>query len=320
MNNLKYRQLTYNVDFYSKKNCFKLLAFIIDCCNYKCEYCYNDLPRTSKKLDLDKLYYFISEILFGKLRKQHLELELIGGEPTLHPNLVEFCRKISKLPNIHTTIYTNFSQTAEYYKELVDIDNRMTLILSWHTSNTQFEEKLALLPKEMLENNITVSVIYEHNNIKKALEVFDYVRTKYPYVRELSFPLIDNNPNYTNKYDEQSLVEYKKRLPFVKDLTRIKVQYIDGTSEIVDQHYFIVDDETRNYKRWICNVGIDFCFIYFNGDICPCDAYRNIKLGNLNSDKLDEFNLNTKPLFCNNTCCPCVFDVKKTLVFNHIKT
>ena len=309
------RQITYNIDFYAKQNSFKLLAFIIDCCNYKCEYCYNDLPRTGKKIDLNKLYYFVSEILIRKLEKQHIKLELIGGEPTLHPDLVEFCKKISKLPNIHTTIYTNFSQSAEYYKNLIDIDNRMSLILSWHTSNIQFEEKLAQLPKEMLQNNITVSVIYEHNNTKKALEVFDFVHAKYPYVKELSFPLIDNNPNYANKYDEQSLAEYKKRLPFVKDLTRIKVQYADGTSEIVDQHYFIVDDETRNYRRWLCNVGIDFCFIYFNSDICICDAYRNVKLGNLNSSKLDEFKLNAKPHFCNNACCPCVFDVYKKKAF-----
>lgn len=30
MNNLKNKCLTYNVDFYAKKNNFKLLAFIID--------------------------------------------------------------------------------------------------------------------------------------------------------------------------------------------------------------------------------------------------------------------------------------------------
>lgn len=318
MNNLKNKCLTYNVDFYAKKNNFKLLAFIIDQCNYRCEYCYNVLPRTNKRLNLDKLYYFVSKILIGKLQKQYLELELIGGEPTLHPDLLRFCERIAKIKNIHTTIYTNFSSPIEYYKKLIGIDSRITLILSWHTSNKQFMQKLALFSKEILENNITVSVIYEHNNINKALEIFDHVHMNYSYVRELSFPLIDNNANYENKYNEQSMVEYNKRLKFVKDLTRIKIQYTDNTSEIVDQHYFIVDDETRNYKYWLCNAGIDFCFIYLNSDICICDAYRNVKLGNLDSSQLDNFKLNVKPKLCGNTCCPCVFDVKKTAAFKHL--
>ena len=92
------------------KNNFKLLVFIIDSCNYSCEYCYNDLPRTNKKIDLNKLYFFISEILLKKLNKKYIQLELIGGEPTLHPDLIDFCEKISHIPNIFTTIYTNFSK------------------------------------------------------------------------------------------------------------------------------------------------------------------------------------------------------------------
>ena len=285
--NKKIKHITYNINFYNNANSFKLLAFIIDSCNYTCEYCYNDLPRTNKKIDLNKLYFFITEILLKKLKKEYIWLELIGGEPTLHPDLVEFCEKISKIDNINTTIYTNFSKSVDYYIKLLEIDKRISLILSWHNANFQFKEKINKIPRFFLEKNITVSVIYEHKNIKNALEIFDYIHIKHPYIKELSFPLIDENINYcVEKYTTADINEYKKRLPFVKDLTKIKIQYKDNTYKIVDQHYFITDETRKNFKYWMCNVGIDFCFIYFNSDICICDGYRDKKMGNLNSDNL----------------------------------
>jgi hypothetical protein len=80
----------------------------------------------------DEYIFYVKSLYPNK----YIQLELIGGEPTLHPDLVDFCEKISHIPNIFTTIYTNFSKPAEYYLKLLNIDNRLSLILSWHTSNT----------------------------------------------------------------------------------------------------------------------------------------------------------------------------------------
>lgn len=314
----KDKKIIYNYDLYSTANPFKLLVFVIDSCNYKCEYCYNVFPRTNKKIDLKKLYTFITDILIKKFNKQNIQLELIGGEPTLHPELFEFCKKISLLPNINTTIFTNFSQDIEYYINLLNIDNRINLILSWHTANNLFVEKLKKMPLSYITQNITVSVIYEHNNIEKSLEVFDIVHNNYPTIRELSFPLIDNNINYyTNAYSKQDMQEYEKRLKYIKDLTHIKIEFADKTYKIIDQHYFIVNEQEKCFKHWLCNAGKDYCFIYYTGDICPCDGYRdNKKLGNLNN--LADFQLNTKSILCEVDLCPCVFDVYKKRVFNSI--
>ena len=169
---------------------------------------------------------------------------------------------------------------------------------------------------EHIKNNITASVIYEHNNIDKSLYIFDTIHKKYPHIKELSFPLIDENVNYhEKKYSIDDIAKYNKRLQYVKDLTRIKIQYSNNTYKIVDQHYFIIDETRKNFKYWLCNAGIDFCFIYFDSNICICDGYRDKKLGNLNSANLINFELNKKPFFCKNTCCPCVFDVYKKKIF-----
>lgn len=313
---MKHKIETYNADLYSHKNCFKLLVYIIDSCNYNCEYCYNDFPRTNIKLDLNKLYVFIKDILIDTYKKDYIWLELIGGEPTLHPDLLDFCQKISKLNNIYTTIYTNFSKEVDFYNTLLDIDSRISLILSWHSSNKTFKDKLNLIPKKYIQNNITVSVIYEHNNISGALNIFDYVKNTYNDIKELAFPLIEDNKRYCSlKYTDDNIIEYNKRLQFVKDKTNIKLVFNDKSSEIVNQHYFITNEENKIFTRWLCYAGTDFCFIYFNGDICPCDGYKNkIKLGNLYSSNISKIKFNKK-IFCEVKYCPCVFDVRKKLVF-----
>lgn len=95
MSSLRKLTAAYGKDFYSKPDPFQLLAFVVDACNYGCEYCYNHFPRTNKRLDLAKLEAFVYEAVFGKMGKKTLSLDLIGGETLVHPDLLPFCRKIA---------------------------------------------------------------------------------------------------------------------------------------------------------------------------------------------------------------------------------
>ena len=65
-----------------------MLVYIADVCNYNCEYCYNKKPRTGKLLDLDKLLQFLIDM--QQKTKKRIAVELIGGEPTLHPGMLDF--------------------------------------------------------------------------------------------------------------------------------------------------------------------------------------------------------------------------------------
>ena len=191
----KLKKQIYNINLYQHQNSFKLLVYIIDSCNYNCIYCFNE-HCTNKILDLNKLYFFIVEVLIRQLNKSHIYLELIGGETTLHPKLVEFCKKIANIKNIYTTIFTNFSKSVDYYKQLIQIDSRIQFILSWHSQNTMYLDKLNYFSQHEITNNIIVADIYEHDNIKQSLYVFDYILEKYPYIKGRNFPLIENTKTY----------------------------------------------------------------------------------------------------------------------------
>lgn len=155
----------YNPDVYATSGSFKLLAFIADMCNYDCKYCYNVKPRTGLMLDLAVLRQFVVDILIGQIHRDAIHIELIGGEPTLHPDLPVFCSDMAAVENAYITIFSNFSKPAEYYRALLDSNSRVKLILSWHSANGQssdFIDKLDGFSEDQLRNRITVSVIYEH--------------------------------------------------------------------------------------------------------------------------------------------------------------
>jgi molybdenum cofactor biosynthesis enzyme MoaA len=82
-------ELYYKLNSKLISNNINIEIFCTDCCNYNCYYCVNlndGYVRQNKFLDFDKIYNLIIW-LYSKYKK-HICITLIGGEPTLHPNLL----------------------------------------------------------------------------------------------------------------------------------------------------------------------------------------------------------------------------------------
>jgi len=79
-------------------------------CNLKCRYCYSlsDLDKLNTNLSLEDFNLLLSEFR----RNRILQVALGGGEPTLHPNFVEFVKRLrvegKTVPN-YTTNGTNLT-------------------------------------------------------------------------------------------------------------------------------------------------------------------------------------------------------------------
>ena len=77
------------------------LLDVIRGCNITCRACYNTAPERAKPLEK------IREELDILCRRRRLDsVAIIGGEPTLHPNLCKIVRMI-KARDIHVEIFTN---------------------------------------------------------------------------------------------------------------------------------------------------------------------------------------------------------------------
>lgn len=80
------------IDFPGKVSCVVFLSG----CNFDCPYCHNpELVRggsLGQELDMGQLFSFLEK------RRKHLEgVVITGGEPTIHPDLADFCRRIKSL-------------------------------------------------------------------------------------------------------------------------------------------------------------------------------------------------------------------------------
>lgn len=74
-----------------KSTPLNILAYIVDRCNFNCSYCYNRKPRKSTLADLDGFFRFIEDIRRQQPLDKKINVSLIGGEPTLHPDAIDFC-------------------------------------------------------------------------------------------------------------------------------------------------------------------------------------------------------------------------------------
>lgn len=97
----------------SRYNCFNFEINIVDHCNLNCQCCdhYSPLVKKEKFLSLETYERDLKRLqeLFGTDdSKCHMQIQLTGGEPTLHPNLPDFIRMARKyFPCGHVGLVTN---------------------------------------------------------------------------------------------------------------------------------------------------------------------------------------------------------------------
>lgn len=115
-----------NLPFFIHKN--KIEIEITTKCNMQCYHCDRSCRQapSDEYMSLDQIKYFIDESI--KTNKKWNFVVLIGGEPTLHPNIYELCDlfinyKLKYSPNTKLTISTNgvSAETKEVLANLPDI-------------------------------------------------------------------------------------------------------------------------------------------------------------------------------------------------------
>lgn len=116
------------------------------------------------------------------------------------------------------------------------------------------------------------------------------------------------------EYTKKQFQDFLDRAPKTKTPTT-KLVYSDGSSELVNDNYFFKDPANANFSRWICNAGLDFLFVYFDGSVHPCDENDNVVLFNVETGDPKNFTPPKRPVFCRRDYCPCLFDLYKRRAF-----
>ena len=303
-------------------NIATIIVNIIDACNYSCYYCYNKKPRTNKVLDLNKLYNFC-KWYYDNINR-HINICILGGEPTLHKDLLNFCKCISStFSEMKCIVITNFSQDLNYYLDL--LNTHTNLILSWHSlqNNDIFIDKVNSIPYHYFKDDmIKISVMYEKMNIQKSLYVFDTLYHK--FYKYMEFSIVENNHLHGKQselyeYTDEELDQFNQRINNktyfdAQSYKHITFEYNDRIEKkILSQT--LLDKKLVDFHNYKCMAGVDQLQIYFNGDIAPCDDLyeTGVILGNIYSDNFDKSKYHYR--ICQLHNCPCPAFSKKLKIF-----
>jgi sulfatase maturation enzyme AslB (radical SAM superfamily) len=230
-------------------NTLELTFVLTQKCNIKCWYCYwnkeKDIRETVEH-DFDKVIEFI------KLHeKKNLLFQFYGGEPTIHPKLIEYTNILNKtFNNVSLLMHTNLLKPRKYFEQFNKYDN-FKINCSFHTDWIPDVEEW--FKKVYMLNNSVIYFILQENN-------FDQIEKLY----------------FENVSKKTVIISPIEQILGTETYYRMKEIF---PKEHIHEHSF------KNYKNLMCKPGF---IIRENGDIMRCWAQmvHKYKIFNLYTDPI----------------------------------
>lgn len=224
---------------------------VANACNFNCEYCVEEIPYIKDKhfVDFDKISYVLEQF-FSAFPNTYLNIELYGGEPTLHPKLVEFCQKLNQFNRINEIeITTNFSASVDIYKKLLSC-NKLKISATYHAHSMPYIDFLTKANKLSYER-VNYIVVFEQHSFDICTQIFkDLIKLS---DKVLIYPVAS-----TDKYNScytQSQYNILKELISSNEENKQLNKYFK--LDIVNNRLF---QPKKTY------------FIDLNGDVYPCNS------------------------------------------------
>lgn len=273
-------------------------------CNYTCDYCNPNSKDGSERWNSN---YLAVANFVNKVREKNTYacLEIIGGEPTMWPQLQLFMDSVSH-DNLVIEINTNGSRTLRYWEQFKPSNS--LFIFSWHSKEANTEHLIKVI--EIMKNKclpmVSLLIIPEYwekglDAIKKfeKLDIpIDIKLVRKSLIHDELYPYTESQLNYILSYAQNtSNIKYPKWLnlyPSVIKLNGLREDWND-----------LVADKKNIFTNWKCNAGLDRFVIDPNGDISKCWPRVGGKIGNVYS----EYILPTEAVICTyEHACHCKQD------------
>ena len=245
-------------------------------CNFRCIHCYEG-EKIQKDMNFDDIKYCIDELHRNGIKK----LQIIGGEPLLHPQIIQILKYcIGKFEEF--SIFTNGSYITDEICEQLKQLNAIVYVSLHSDVDSEFNKITCtknMLPKVM--SNIEKMRKTNTNLVLKRVKVKNVsVSLEYESMQaDLNgFPILVGNANI-DQYDDEML---KHKL--ITEETFTKLLDVDSV---------------------ITNMKFQYCFskkvyIDVNLDVYPCILERRKKHGNLLNTKFENI--------LNESICKCTKD------------
>lgn len=284
-------------------------------CNYDCSYCASH--DNSKPFNLRTLNEYIDSMKYLKQHfgNQKIQLQLIGGEPTLFkewPSLINWGFN----NGIIIETISNLSFPADKYIHKLDISHEHGIYREFMSGSyhAQFaDDDLFLYNAVKLQEEGYLKSI----GILGDPENWDRVEKMYYTLKEKINHISINRIRYEdtsiiglyNKYLEYTPEQDKLIATNKQEDHRMRVEFKDGRVEYPSQ-FAIIDKYSGEFKGMKCAVGRDRIHINEYGDVYPSACLMNFpraRMGNIFKQNLIKPG---GPVTCPFNKCGCGPDIK----------
>lgn len=273
-------------------------------CNFTCDYCHPNSNDGSERWNSN--YIAVADFV-NKVREKnkYVSLEIIGGEPTLWPELQPFIDKISH-ENLVLEINTNGSRTLRYWEQFKPSNS--LFVFSWHPKEVDTTHLIKVI--KIMKNKCfpMVSLLITPDSWEKGLdaikefEKLDILIDVKPVRKSLIspglYPYTKSQLEYIDSFSQNSpTINFPKWLDLYPKTIRLNGIEQNWNSMVIDKK--------NSFTNWKCNAGLDRFVIDPNGDISRCWPRVGGKIGNVYS----EYTLPTEPVICTyQNVCHCKLD------------
>ena len=300
-------------------------------CNFSCSYCPDHLHDGKYGFPkYDDAIWFIKSLSQQLPETAHIVFELVGGEPTMWPKLIEFGTAVQdffadKKQQIIIQLDTNGSRTNRWFKKIIEKNLHKSIIFNFSYHADMCDPELFYSNLEIVSSKYQTNANFmlDPRHFDKVINLLERVNKNLPVdtVTKMIRPVdkdIDalNTKNIINGYEERMLDYIKNHLKHMFEYNR-EVYDIPGDKlkwpltmyfddEKIDFQKVLLHKQ-HSFKGWKCSAGSRRFFIEPGGDIYPCSLIRG-KSDNMGNIADQNFTLYEDHITCPVQWCPCKMD------------
>ena len=307
--------------------------FMGNVCNYKCSYCFpGSNEGTHRWPDYDLAITNIEKLLNFYVEKGHketIDFKIIGGEPTLWPQLKDFVVYLKSKFDIKISMSTNGSRTVRYWEEISPYFDDIQISVHHEFVDLEHVVKVADAIYKTNQTVLTMNVLMDPGHWDKCVSVVDYLKANgEPWMLSLMNVQYDGLTKYTELQEQYMKVKNIRMPPMEwvegliakgklnKDRNINKsIATFDNGEQLEVDGYYLIANKLHNFLGYKCNLGVDRFFIDKTGRVSG--AYGCVIFDdelNINNDNFDEVLsvAEIKQITCQKTVCPCSTEARLT--------
>jgi hypothetical protein len=277
-------------------------------CNYDCSFCSpihhnNHAPHRAFneiKIAIDRI----------KTMGDNINIVLLGGEPTVHPNISDILKELDHPKFKFKTICTNGTRKLNWFEDHSKYINHITFSLHFEYDWKRVLDTIIKYNEYPKHSNFSVNVMAHHlhmDDVKNVVKLFDEKKISYS-LRRIRWPVFKDNKRLGHEEDFDDVSVYtKENLKWIlnKDSTTKLEIMIDDIEPWTTND--IIKNNMNSFKGWECSSGINNIMIDENGEVFRSYCLNGGSLGNIYENDIV---LPSTPIICNKNFCTVTSDIK----------